>query len=459
MSDRPIRSICVLGDGIVGLSAAAAFARALPGVRVSIVSAPADPAAPAEQLPATLPSIHRFHAAIGLDELTLVRRGAATHLLGVRFDNWPRGGGSWFHGFGEHGLKAGDIPFHALWHRARLEGRAAPFHHYGAAAVLAAAGKFVHPSDDPASPLGGFLYGLRLDPGRYRAQLIERTAQLPRDGHFAAADLREDGGIAAVQLTSGERVEADLYLDCSGAQALLRSLLDDDFETWSALLPCTDIVVREEPAGAPAPFDRVEAFAGGWRWRSPLPDGTLVIEARTDGGGAALRSGRRPCPWAKNVLAIGEAATVIDPLYGTALHLAQSAILRALELLPGRDCDPLELAEYNRRSLEETDRARDFHALHHLHPEREHLLPASLARTLEQFRRRGRLPLFEAESFDRDSWLAVLLGMGVLPANVDPVTAAIDLDQAAGAMDALAQRLTAAVGRAPPYRELLARMR
>ena len=138
MTERAIRSVCVLGDGVFGLSAAAAFARALPGVRVSIVSAPADPGALAERLPATLPSVHRFHAAIGLDEMSLVRSGAATHLLGVRFDNWPGSAEPWFHGFGEHGLKAGDIPFHTLWHRARAAGQAAPFHRYGAAAVLAA---------------------------------------------------------------------------------------------------------------------------------------------------------------------------------------------------------------------------------------------------------------------------------------------------------------------------------
>lgn len=454
MTDRAIRSICVLGDGIVGLSAAAAFARALPDVRITIVTAPADPAALAELLPATLPSIHRFHAAIGVDELSLVREGVATHLLGVRFDNWPQGRAPWVHGFGEHGLKAADIPFHALWHRARRAGRAAPFHRYGAAAVLAEAGKFAHPSNDPASPLGGFLYGLRIDPKRYRARLLALTASIPRSGDFAAAKHRDDGGVATVRITTGEQVEADLYLDCSGPQALLRSPQGDAFEPWEAWLPCRGFTLRDEPAEAPSPLDRIEAFPGGWRWRSPLPHRTLVIE--TDGE-IALHPGRRPNPWIANVLAIGDAATALDPLYGTALHLAQSQILLALELFPGRDFSPLELAEYNRRSREQSARARDFHALHHVGGS-ETPLPESLARTLEQFRRRGRLPLFEAESFDTDSWLAVLLGLGIEPQDEDPVAGSVNLERAADAMDSLAQRLTDAADRSPTYTELLAKM-
>ena len=94
-ADRSIRSLCVVGAGIVGLSAALAFARALPGLRVTVMETPPDPAALADRNIACLPTIHRFHAAIGLDELGLVREGIAFHHLGTRFENWSASGAPW----------------------------------------------------------------------------------------------------------------------------------------------------------------------------------------------------------------------------------------------------------------------------------------------------------------------------------------------------------------------------
>ena len=111
---RWIRSLCVLGGGITGFSAALAFARALPRVQVRLIATPADSAALADRPMASLPAIHRFHAAIGIDELELVRDGCALHHLGTRFNGWSASGESWFHVFGDHGLAADGVPFHQI---------------------------------------------------------------------------------------------------------------------------------------------------------------------------------------------------------------------------------------------------------------------------------------------------------------------------------------------------------
>lgn len=459
MSARAIRSVCVVGNGIVGLSAAAAFARALPHVAVTIVPADPGPAAVAEIQCATWPSIHRFHAAVGLDERELIRAGIATPLLGARFANWSQDGQDWVQGFGEHGLKAGDISFHTLWHRAFQAEEAEPYWRHGAAALLGAAGKFVHPSPDPASPLGGFLYALRIDPPRYRAHLDALTAPLPRHAPFASVERGEDGSIAAVQITDGGRVIADLYLDCSGPQAVLRSPDGNAFESWEQWLPGRTMAVRDVPDDVVRPLDHAERSDGGWRWQSPHAGRTRVIELGDDTGGVPVRFGRTT-PWTGNVLAIGDAATAIDPLFGTAHHLAQDAILLALDLLPGRDLGQVEIAEYNRRSGAVSTRMRDFHALHHL--DVGHMtapFPEGLARTLEQFKRRGRLPPFEGEAFEVDAWLASLIGLGLTPAAIDPLSASVDPARAAHAMDALAARLAQTTERVPPYPQLLARLR
>jgi tryptophan 7-halogenase len=475
MGERTLRTICVAGGGIVAYSAALAFARALPKVRVSLLETRADPAAHADRLPASLPAIHRFHAAIGLNEFDLVRTGAATHLLGTRFENWSANGEPWLHVFGEVGLAAGDAPFHGVWQRARRAGKAQAFHRYAAAAALAEAGKFVHPTNDVRSPLGTFLYALRLDPERYLEVLKTAAAGIPREtGEIGEIERRDDGGVAALRLTDNRGIEADLYVDCTGRSAAILSALDSSWEDWSDWLPIDRVRIGEEGLEKPTPVDVVEGRAAGWRWRSPLADRTIMIDASVSAfdstaRGVPLRCGRRPEPWIHNVLALGDAAVTVDPLYGGSLHLAQSAILLALELLPGRDMHPLELREYGRRSDLEVTRMRDFQAVHYLRSGRTDAPfwaemtrrdpPGSLARTLAQFERRGRLPFFEEESFERDSWLQVLLGLGVTPEQEDVAAAAIDLDRASAAMDSLAERFRALPERFPAYGDLLARMK
>jgi tryptophan halogenase len=490
-ADRAIRTIAVAGGGIVALSAAIAFARALPRTKVTIVALPRDPSALADRMPASLPSIHRFHAAIGLDESELVRTGAAVHRLGTLFQNWSGDGAPWIHAFGDYGEPVGSAAFHQLWARARKAGKAGPYHLYSTAAILAAAGKFVHPAQDPSSALPTFLHGLSLDPVRYRARLeaqadslkIERT-----EGDLGGVEVGPEGAVAAILLADGRRVEADLYLDCAGPSAPLLSALDGRFEDWSESLPCDRLLLGAQTPGHrdPRPLDVVSAIPLGWLWRVPLPGGTLRAlchsaatpesDARglfEDRAGVAeaeslsIRPGRRPQPWTRNVLALGDASLALDPLHGAGLHLAQMAILRALDLLPGRDCHPIELGEYVRLTGQETIRVRDFLALHYLRSGRTEGAfwqfasrgqpPDTLAHTLQQFESRGRLPFYEEESFTPHSWTAVMLGMGILPEAVDPVAAGVDADDAAAAMRRLAARLAELPARLPAYRDYLER--
>lgn len=489
---RSIRSVWVVGAGIVGLSAALAFARALPDIRVRLIATPADPFALADRIGLSLPAIHVFHAAIGLDELQLVREGIAFHHLGTTFEGWTADGSTWRHVFGEYGLAASGVPFHQIWARLRRSRLAEPFDRYAAAALLVDAGKFVHPQEDPRSPLSNYLYGLRLDPEAYQARLAAQVDKMGIeiiDGVIAGLDRRQDGGVAAVRLADGRAIEADLFLDCAGPSAPLRSVIDDEFEDWAKYLPCDRFTlgVAARPA-APLPADQVKAVDEGWLWVSTLPrhlasgmawdskaaseaDAARVLEKECQVAAAevvVIRTGRRLAPWKYNVLALGDSAVVGDPLHGPGLYLAQSAILRALELLPGRDCHPLELREYNRRTAQQTARLRDFQSLHYLRCGRSdgefwawasnRTVSDDLARTLDQYESRGRLPFYEEESFDAQSWLAVFGGLERLPEMIDPASDRVDPDRAKQAMRDYAARLAALPAGLPFYPDYLRRM-
>lgn len=454
MSDRTIRSVVVVGDGLVGLSAALAFSRALPQVRVTILELESGEAALADLLPTTLPAVGRFHAAIGLNELDLVARGVAIHHLGTRFTGF--GPEPWTHSFGEVGRGEGAVPFHQLWLRAHKAHRAQPFDHYSAASVIGSLGKFVHPSGDPASPLSSYLYGLRLNPQRYRAALVAASSMLPRaSGKIGAIERRPDGGISAMLLDDERRVEADLYLDCTGASALLLGEVAPAFEEWSASLAPRPISMAWDEGGTPDPLDHARSDADGWHLSATVPGGTLNLRLGLPGDGPMLRPGRRPASFVTNVLALGDAAIAVGPLLGTNLSLAHSAILRAIDLLPGRDMHPLELAEYNRLTAQEHVRVRDALALFETSAGAP---PATLSRTLTQWRARGRLPFFEEETFSNSSWTQLLIGHGILPDTATPLTEAVDAGAAATAMADFARGLARLAGDLPLYPAYLARM-
>ena len=465
----PIGEVVVAGGGIVGWSAAAALKHRIPALSVTVVATDVPDDALADRIGITLPSIHDFHRDVGISEADVVARIGCTYRLGTRFEGWTQGGEDYVHAYGEYGRPLGTTSFYLHWIRAAKTRKVAAFDRHSPGAAIGTAGRFVHPRGEPGSPLAGFTYALRFDPGRYREMMrayalhlgvAERTAgiaEVKLDG--------EDGFVESLRLEDGGEARGDLFVDATGPRASVRVALDDDpVEDWSPHLLGGRVLFASAPAAAEPPsLDKAAALRFGWRWEAALPDRVshgLVYAAGTDdskaaraleaagaepaGPPTALRQGARTEPWRRNCVAIGDAAVAIEPLEWTNLHLAHSMIDRLVAKMPNRDCGAVELWDYNRESLAEARRARDFVLLHYVAARREKdafwraaatvLLPDSLAHSLDLFRERGRLPLYEEETFTRDSWAAVLLGQGVIPRRIDPIIDAIPADQADKAM-------------------------
>lgn len=478
-----ITEIVVAGGGITGLSAAALLKRRIPGANVVIVGGPPADAL-SERIGTTLPSVVGFHGDMALDEANVLSTGASFR-LGTMFDGWNAGLPSYVHAYGEVGRPFGSTSFYLHWVRAAKLGRVEPFETYSPAAMLARGNRFVHPQSGTDSPLSSFEYGLNLDPVRY-SELLRAycrhlgVIELPG----AVADVRLDGEtgfVDALLLDDGSSVAGHLFVDCTGAAARVRSRLDDRFEDWSQWLPCDRVLVAEaQPTVEPRVLDRAVAHSAGWRWESSsralaqhglvyasghLSDskaervlrGSSTIEASAEP--IAFRSGRRSQPWLRNCVAVGDAAVTIDPLEWTGLHLAHSALDRLISKMSDRDCSPVELWDYNREAAAEAERARDFVALHYCTADRPKddfwraaaavEPPASLNHTLSLWRERGRLPIYEEETFTRHSWAAVLLGQGVLPRRVDPLIDIFAPEQSDRAMAQIRETVASMVPQLP----------
>ncbi|WP_294331677.1 tryptophan 7-halogenase [uncultured Sphingomonas sp.] len=458
------RRVLVVGGGVTGWSAAAALKRRVPMLDVAIlpVAPPAD--ALADRVASTLPSILGFHDDLGIGIDDAVLRTGSAYRLGTRFLGWSgdsADAGDYLHAYGPHGQAMGSAPFHLLWARAAATGSVAPFHAFSAAAAMAAAGRFMLPQAE--GPFAEHGFGLVLDLPRYTAMLAafcRHVGVRVEQGTLAGTIPAPEGGIAAVARDDGSTLVADLYLDCTGPAARLHGTLGAAREDWRRWLPCDRLLLSPAMPAELSAVETVEAEAAGWQWHGALQSGRVFTSAEpaAQGEPIAIDPGATLEPWRHNVIAIGDAAVSIEPLEWTNLHLAHSAIDRVITMLPAGAPHPLEQAEYNRQSLAEARRARDFVLLHYVTSRRKGAFwqdiastepPESLARTLRLFRERGRLPFYEEETFDRDSWLAVLFGQGVRPRRIDPLADAVPPAEAEHAMHAIRARLAQAIAPLP----------
>lgn len=468
MSSNPaIETVAVVGGGIVACSAAAALKRRIPSLSVTLVQAPVLPAALADRIISTLPSIHGFHHDLGLTDEDAIRRAGSGQRLGTLFEGWVEGLPGYVHAYGPYGHAVAGVPFHQLWlrERSRLGPRA--FDRYSPAAESARRGFMPSPAS------GASETGLQLNLQRYTTMMRAFALHLGATELPAAfSEVQQQAGaerIESIVLTDGSAVTADLYVDCTGPEALLRSALTSDFIDWGRWLPCDRVIVGEGP---PAPeailMDRVTAGPTGWRWLASSPhqssrglayssaharEEDLGEELRSVGGGAEqcpIRQGRRGRFWVGNCVALGDAAVAVEPLEWTNLHLAHSQIDRMVAMMPGPECAALELQEFNRQCAAEADRVRDFICLHYLLAQRPEPFwkdaasvpaPDSLAHTMAHFAQRGRLPFYEEETFSRDSWLALLFGQGFEPRRADPLADQVTSTQAEAALRAMRDSL------------------
>jgi tryptophan halogenase len=144
-------------------------------------------------------------------------------------------------------------------------------------------------------------------------------------------------------------------------------------------------------------------------------------------------------------VSLGLSSGFVEPLESTSIHLIQSGIVKLLALFPDKRFDPVEREEYNRQMRDVFEDVRDFIILHYKATRRddsefwryvrEMAVPDSLSHKLELWRKKGRLFREGRELFGAASWVAVLLGQGLIPQDVEPAADALDPNMISDALD------------------------
>jgi tryptophan halogenase len=456
---QAVRQIVVVGGGTAGWMSASALSRLL-GPACSIRVVESDEIGIVGVGEATIPHINEFNQALGLDENDFLRATQGTFKLGIEFVNWGALGDRYIHGFGKVGQPTGGLPFHHFWLRMAAQGQAAPLEAYSLNTAAPRAARFMRArADMQGSPLGDLAHAFHFDAGLYarflRAYAEKRGVQRT-EGRVTRVDQREgDGFITAVVLESGERIEGDFFIDCSGMRGLLiGQTLGVGYEDWSHWLPCDRaLAVPCESAGPLLPMTRSTAHGAGWQWRIPLQhrtgnghvycsrfmsedEATGILMQHLDGQALAepralkFQTGHRARFWFRNCVAVGLSSGFLEPLESTSIHLIQTAISRIANFFPHAGFDEADIAEYNAMTLWEYERIRDFLVLHYKATTRsdtafwDHCrtmsVPPSLQRKMDLFASNGRLFRDGEELFAEVSWLQVMVGQGHLPRGHHP---------------------------------------
>lgn len=445
MGDQRVKKVVIAGGGTAGWVVAAALSSQL-GSLLDIVLIESDQIGTVGVGEATIPTQCTFHRYIGLDEREFMRATEASFKLGINFENWGALGTDYFHAFGSIGQSSWVGSFESVWRAAQAAGDAAELDDYCLELRAALAGKFAHRTTPELN------YAYHLDAGLYAKMLrgLSETRGVKRvEGKIC--DVSQDpitGRLSALSLEDGQRIEGDLFLDCTGFRGvLINGTLGGEFEEWSHWLPMNSAwAVQTKSTEPPRPYTRAIAREAGWQWRIPLQHRTgngLVYcddyldrqsaldtlmpnigkETITEPRHIKFSTGRRKSPWIKNCLAVGLSSGFLEPLESTSIHLIQLAAIRLIQFFPFDGNYDAVASQYNRYTNEEVDSIRDFLILHYKITDREDTafwrdrqamdIPDSLQHRLDLYRETGLLYQDGSDLFRTDSWIQVMHGQGL----------------------------------------------
>jgi len=440
--------VVIAGGGTAGWLAACGLSSRLAGL-VDIALVESDAIGTVGVGEATIPPMRNFHRIMKIDEQEFMRATQATFKLGIVFDNWGDVGESYIHSFGEIGQRSWMAEFHEFWLEARAQGFGGSLEDYCLELKAAKAGKFATAIDDTRLNFAFHLDATRY--AKYLRQISEKAGVRRVEGMIKQVHKdQQSGEIKALLLESGELVEGDLFIDCTGFRSLLLGdALGVEFDDWSHwLFSDRAIAVQTTATEPPPPYTRAIAHDSGWQWRIPLQSrvgngivyssrflsddeakhtlvnnisGDMITEPRL----LKYRTGCRQKFWHKNCIALGLSSGFIEPLESTSIHLVMTAIIRLIRLFPFGGCSEQLAHRFNQETRTEIETVRDFIILHYKQTQRTDSdfwnayrtmdIPDTLAHRIEIFKNNGYVWADDVALFRVDSWVQVMMGQGLMP--------------------------------------------
>jgi tryptophan halogenase len=489
LHNQEINKVVIAGGGTAGWMAAASLSKLIGrNLEVSVIESDAIPTVGVGE--ATIPTLLTINRLLKIPEPEFMKAAQGTFKLGIAFENWRRLDHRYIHSFGDTGTGCWAGGFHNFWLKGQSQGISKPYGEYCAELKAAEENRFAVLSQQKLN------YAYHLDAGLYGAYLRKISEQhgVRRiEGKIEQVNCREsDGYISSLTLQSGQVVEGDLFIDCTGFRGLLiEQTLNTGFDDWSHWLPCDSaLAVQTESVGPPIPYTRSIARSAGWQWQIPLQhrvgnglvycsqymsddearqtlldniDGATITEPRV----IKYKTGQRKQYWNKNCVALGLASGFVEPLESTSIHMIQKGILWLLLSFPHQGIRPSIVDEYNATLKREAHHIRDFIIMHYHVTERTDSefwnycrtmsIPDSLQHRLDLFRETGRVFKPQDDVFAENSWVQVMLGQGIEPEQYHPIVDMMSDKELASFLEGIENNVKQSVSRLPQHGEFISR--
>ena len=476
--------IVIVGGGSAGWMTASYLKKSLTNVRdITVIESANIPTIGVGE--ATFSTLKLFFDHLGLVEDEWMPPTNGTYKLAIRFQNWTKRPGHFYHPFQRYEMVDG-FNLGEWWLKKMRETQ--PFD----IACFTIPGM----CENRKSPrfLDGTVFDERVSDyfgvdQPPNTEINNHTVQYPYGYHFDAAllarfltnyakkrgvrqilddvaevKLAEDGSISHLVTKDHGNIQADLYIDCTGFRGLLlNQALKEPFISFSEMLPNDSAVAIQVPTDPPvegiAPYTTATAMNAGWAWTIPLFNrngcGYVYSSSHLDKDDAEtefreflgprslgspanhikMRIGRHRNSWVKNCVAIGLSSGFVEPLESTGLFFIQHGIEELANHFPSSPkIDEGIRLSYNRLINDAIDGIREFLCVHYRASERvdtqywrdtKHLkVPDSLEERLKIWR--SRLPaarnIYQPyHGFEAYSYSCILLGMNYQPESYHPL--------------------------------------
>ena len=443
MRSQDIKHIAICGAGLAGTLCALALVTFLPEeIDLTLIDTPIASETDVFYGTVTDPTVYEFLLKLGIAEPDLLPGTNTTFSVGTHYMNWGPAKRSWIQSLHKPLPIFHGIEFHHYLTRIRqTDPEAANLEPYIMSALAASKGVFAHPPEDIKSPLSSLEYGYHFIPAEWRhflSQKLEGSRLNMLSGDIESVDRALDR-IHSLTLTGNTKVEADLFIDCTGPNSKINQNKIMGERRLRALASFkTDADVN-------ASSRRVTGADYGWYSETIFQNGTqrLTIFAPESEAQALDAHGRKDEPpieapighvskaWQDNCLALGHSAAILEPLSPAPMTLLIRDIERLLELIPNSEDMTVEAREYNRRFADDYVHGSIFQdgffedvglkLTSYWTTANKMAVSPKLTQKISQFVSRGTIVQYDLEPFGKEDWVQQHFGMGRLPRRYDPL--------------------------------------
>lgn len=422
------------------------------------------------------PESYSHHLSLNIIEPELLLSTNTNLSYGTEYKNWGMSKASWIQAFHLPFSSELGVEFHHLVVRHKMN-----LQDFIVNAQAAKLNRFAHPPQD-RNPLSQAEYGYHFDCRQWQNFYTAKVGLIGvKQGRKKISDVEiKDNQIECLHLETGEKIYADLYIDCSGIDGALISNLESTRKSYRKL----SFTIDSEPLQADRSCSQIQGEKSGWEHNYYARDKKISIRttqlADTNTNSHSTRIarfenvdiGHYDEAFVGNCIAIGQAACTLEPISTAAMKMLHLDIERLLQLVPV-NCDmEMERKEYNRRYIDDIEHSELFvMALYsnrmtlnfeHSQVERDvqaddfwacaqnTYLSKKLDRKLTQFLHRGILANFDLEPFNPQEWVIMHMGIGRLPHRYDRMLESIDFQMVQNGLEKQRSVLKQLASQIPP---------